>query len=349
MNQKNILLIVSGAVVGGHESQTLEITADLLSMGHRLTILCSAQSTAAYFHKLGCEVKVIDFAIPGKIWRQWLDASSVGGILAGHISGYDTILISAGTIEGLVAISHAIKKKVQNSEVVGYVPMYIDRSLTHGVIGKIYNCLLNSLGRAVDKYLTINKIQAVIIKKNLRRPTIYISNRIRPVTPPARSFGKRLIYVGRFDNQQKGLLDLLEKLDTPHNPYRELLMIGDGPDREQIHAKATSLKLLKVEFPGWLSGTSLEDRLGSDDLLIMNSRWEGEPLVVREFAARGLMSISREITGVRGLIRKKFRFESNQELEALLAKIHNNELLIEENYSTRLEKQDRIGFFEKNI
>ena len=341
VGNRNILLIVSGPVIGGHESQAYEIAADLLGMGHSMTIICSAQSTADYFGKMGCEVKVVNFTMPGKIWKQWMNSSAIGATLAGHIVGYDSILISAGTIEGVIPVSHAIKNKVGACEVIGYVPMYIDRSLTHGIVGKIYNCLLNTLGRAVDRYLTINKIQAAIIRKNLGRPTVFVANRIRPVTAPVQSYGKRLVYVGRFDDQQKGLLDLLEKLDSPQNPYGELIMIGDGPDREQIHAKAGLLKSLKVQFPGWLSGASLENFLGSNDVLIMNSRWEGEPLVVKEFAARGLMSISREITGVRGLITKKFRFESDLELHALLAKTYDNKVSVADNYSNRVEKSGR--------
>lgn len=341
MNNKKILIVISGAVIGGHESQAYEIAADLISMGHDVEIICSAQSTFDYFKTLECTIKLIDFIIPGKIWRQWLDSSKVREILKNNIVEFDTILISAGTIEGLIAVSHAIKKEKQDCRVIGYVPMYIDRSLTHGLVGKIYNCLLNQLGRAVDEYLTINKIQSAIIARNPQRPTVFIPNRIRTVMPPGRSFGKRLVYVGRFDDKQKGLLDLLDLLNDERNPYRELVMIGDGPDREQIVAKAKTLQQMTVSFPGWLSGETLEHFLGQDDVLILNSRWEGEPLVVREFGARNLLSISREITGVRGLIKKRFRFKNREQLCILLNQIHGDAMAGNENGLMRIREYDR--------
>lgn len=349
MNNKKILIIISGAVIGGHESQAYEIAADLIGIGHDVEIICSAQSTFDYFKMLGCTIRLIGFIIPGKIWRQWLDSSKVREILKKNIIGFDTILISAGTIEGLIAVSHAIKKEKQDCRIIGYVPMYIDRSLTHGVVGKIYNCLLNQLGRAVDGYLTINKIQSAIIQKNLRRPTVFIPNKIRTVTAPEKSFGKRLVYVGRFDDKQKGLLDLLDLLNDEKNPYRDLVMIGDGPDRESIVAKAKTVRQMNVTFPGWLSGEMLESFLGQDDVLILNSRWEGEPLVVREFGARNLLSISREITGVRGLIKKRFRFKNSEQLCILLNQTHSNEMAGKENGLMRIREYDRAQCLAKII
>lgn len=349
MSKKNILIIVSGSVIGGHESQAYEIAADLIGIGHKINIICSAQSTFDYFKVLGCNIELIDFIIPGKVWRQWLYSSKVRQVLKQRIIGFDTILISAGTIEGLIAVSHAIKKDVKDCRVIAYVPMYIDRSLTHGIVGKIYNYLLNCLGRAVDGYLTINKIQSTIMEKNLRIPTAFISNRIRTVIVPETSFGKRLVYVGRFDDKQKGLLDLLTLLNDTRNPYRELIMIGDGPDRDRIVAKAKTMKLVNVSFPGWLSGEALENFLGSDDVLILNSRWEGEPLVVREFGARGLLSISREISGVRGLIKKRFRFKNSQQLCDLLNQIYSGNVASEENGLMRIRESDRAACLTKVI
>lgn len=342
MNKKNVLIIVSGSVIGGHESQAYEIAADLINIGHSVTIICSAQSTFDYFKSLSCELKLINFIIPGKIWKQWFNSSKVEKILRDHIVGFDKIIVSAGTIEGLIAVSHAIKEKSSNSHVIGYVPMYIDRSLTHGIVGKIYNCMLNQLGRAVDTYLTINKIQAAVIVKNLKRPTHFVQNKIRTVKPPERSYGKRLIYVGRFDDKQKGLIDLLSILDNSVNPYRNLVMIGDGPDKEQLVEKVQSLKFLNVEFPGWLTGDRLEGSLGTEDVLIMNSRWEGEPLVVREFSERGLVSISRDITGVRGLIKRQFRFKDVNELNLLLERTYKNEFSEKEKSLMRFRRNNRI-------
>jgi hypothetical protein len=82
-----------------------------------------------------------------------------------------------------------------------------------------------------------------------------------------------------------------------------------------------------VEVKGWLSPEEIDDSIGLEDVLILNSRWEGEPLVVREFLERGLTCIARDIEGVRGLIDKKFRFTSQSELLPILNESYHSSRL----------------------
>ena len=213
------------------------------------------------------------------------------------------------------------------AHIISDVPMYIDRSHTHGLFGHLYNFLLDVIAKVADEYWTINRIQAYIIKKRVGITTNYILNRVRYVRKPTHTFGPRLVYVGRFDNKQKDVVGLLNLLDHPKNPYKNVILIGDGPDRQAVINVIKNTQYIAVEVKGWLSPEEIDDSIGLEDVLILNSRWEGEPLVVREFLERGLTCIARDIEGVRGLIDKKFRFTSQSELLPILNESYHSSRL----------------------
>jgi glycosyltransferase involved in cell wall biosynthesis len=115
---------------------------------------------------------------------------------------------------------------------------------------------------------------------------------------------------------------LLLILDRPENPYREMLLIGTGPAEVRLKSIAANMKWLHVKFLPWLDPHSMDTVLGLEDCLILNSRWEGEPLVVREFSARGLPCVARNIAGVRGVVPKKHRYGDEAELFSIMKKLY---------------------------
>lgn len=315
-----IVVIVSAAVVGGHEQQAYHLINDLIS-GADVTVVCSSEQIKEYFETLPCSVVTANFLKKGKIWKQLWYARTAAKILQKYIHNADKVIVSGGTIEATICPIYACKSLNNKLECIAYVPMYIDRSITHGFVGKLYNCMIDLIGRRPDAYCTINKIQAYILKKKLKKRVFILPNKIREVSPPTQSFGKRLIYVGRFDDKQKDLTSLLLLLDSQENPYREMLMIGSGPAENELKNIAKNSKYLHVTFLPWLDPQSMDNAIGFDDCLILNSRWEGEPLVIREFTARGLPCIAKNIDGVRGVVNKRLRFNNNFELLSIVIKV----------------------------
>jgi glycogen synthase len=102
-----------------------------------------------------------------------------------------------------------------------------------------------------------------------------------------------------------------------------VIFIGDGPDRMAIADKAQAVSHIKVNLGPWMPVTGVDQFLGVDDCLIMNSRWEGEPLVVREFTARGLPCVVRDIAGMRGVTNRSMRFSDADGLIGILKELHN--------------------------
>jgi glycosyltransferase involved in cell wall biosynthesis len=112
----------------------------------------------------------------------------------------------------------------------------------------------------------------------------------------------RLISVGRLapPKDWPTLLSALAKLDA--ETFAELVIVGDGPDRERVEDE--------------LAGSSLERRarllgerddvpglLSDADVFVLASRSEGLPLSVIEAMAAGLPVVASDVGGLRELVR----------------------------------------------
>lgn len=319
--KKYILVLVCGGVVGGHEIQLRTLLQDLCKVRNDVLVLCQTEATHAYFSPLQCEVLQVEFGVVGKVWHQWLAARTIAVQLQAFLMHANSILVSGGTIEACIGAARAAKLTHPEIELTAYLPMYIDRSRSHGLVGTIYDLVVDRMARVVDVYLTINRIQATLLRRHYGRPVKVVENAIQVVRPPRVSKGHRLIFLGRFDDAQKGLVELIDMLDRPGHSYPELILIGDGPDKVAIAARAAAAKFVTVQFMNWMSAVEVDDFLGKDDCLVMNSRWEGEPLVVREFTARGLPCVVRNITGMRGVTKKSLRFVDAASLIEILDRL----------------------------
>lgn len=345
---KKILVIISGDVIGGHEIQLKTILLDMRMEFVNILIICTSSTTREYFLDLGCPVYIVNFRLEGKIWKQWMKASEIVPVLKKHVLNADICFISGGTIEACIASARATKIISPQKKVIAYIPMYIDRTLSHGFIGSIYNVLTNRMAMIIDEFVTINRVQVYFLKKYFKRPVHLLENSIKNVRLPVDSKGKRLIYLGRFDDGQKGISELIQIVDQEDNPYKSLILIGDGPDKEKISAIASATKFIRVQIEGWMSTDEVDRFLGIDDCLIMNSSWEGEPLVVREFSSRGLPCVVRNIDGMRGVTHRFMRFDTSEQLVNILKKLHETErskLPVKINRVPQLNRKKIIEYF----
>ena len=111
-----------------------------------------------------------------------------------------------------------------------------------------------------------------------------------------------LVYVGRLD-EQKGLDLFLEQ--TPELfqrlPEHDLLLVGDGPQRDALEAQAQRLGIAeRVHFAGWQS--DIPGILKAAALFVLPSRWEGMPNALMEAMACGLPVAATGAEGVAELL-----------------------------------------------
>jgi starch synthase (maltosyl-transferring) len=141
-----------------------------------------------------------------------------------------------------------------------------------------------------------------------------------------------LAVVGRLE-KQKGvdwLLSLAPRL-LEAAPEHDLLLVGDGPQREELAARAAALGIAgRVHFAGWRP--DVPAILAASDLLLLPSRWEGMPNVVLEAMASRRPVVATRSEGVAELLGdapgpQTIAFGDSQELVSkALAIISNSSL-----------------------
>jgi GalNAc-alpha-(1->4)-GalNAc-alpha-(1->3)-diNAcBac-PP-undecaprenol alpha-1,4-N-acetyl-D-galactosaminyltransferase len=153
-------------------------------------------------------------------------------------------------------------------------------------------------------------------------------SRPKETTPIDGLSNRRLVMsLGRF-SLEKGY-DLLIRgfaLVAPDHPVWDLVIIGDGPERDALGQLAAQLGIAsRVHFPGRLENPAI--LLSQADLFVLPSRYEGFPNALLEAMACGVAAISfdcpsgpREIIrdGVNGLLVPP---ENIQMLSAAMARL----------------------------
>jgi glycosyltransferase involved in cell wall biosynthesis len=112
----------------------------------------------------------------------------------------------------------------------------------------------------------------------------------------------QLLFVGRLVHQ-KGLDLLLPALAQLQRLPWELVLLGDGPQREPLQQMAAELGIAeRVRFAGWQRGADLEAEYQHANLFVLPSRHEGMPNVVLEAMASGLPVLATRIAGNEELV-----------------------------------------------
>jgi len=116
----------------------------------------------------------------------------------------------------------------------------------------------------------------------------------------------RLIYLGRLAQQYKRVLDLAPIV-------RQLLgrgvdfkfsIVGDGPERKRLEDLLAAVPgaAERVQFHGWRSNQEALSILAAQDVLVLASDVEGQPLALLEAMGQGVVPVVTELPGMRALI-----------------------------------------------
>jgi colanic acid/amylovoran biosynthesis glycosyltransferase len=120
-----------------------------------------------------------------------------------------------------------------------------------------------------------------------------------PDPAPMPTGGPLLVAIGRLV-EQKGFALLIDAIaQLPDLPALHLTLVGDGPLRAQLEAKA---KGLPITFTGWQDESGVRATLAASHALILPSFAEGLPVVVMEGMAAGRPIIATSIAGIPELV-----------------------------------------------
>jgi glycosyltransferase involved in cell wall biosynthesis len=319
-----IAILVCTNVIGGHEFQAAELGKSLARYAS-VTFFVNQINHAPLFQSTGLEVFIVEGILlePGKLPLQYLNSWRRREIIRALVQNYDHVIVSAGTVEAAISVGFCLHGYKLSSL---YLPSFCDRVLMWGWPGYIYNCILATSCKVFDQIIAINRIQARLIHAITKVPTLVVENQIRKVVPSNQRGPHRLVFVGRLDNIKR-VDELMIWLDSNENPISQLLLIGDGPSRQELEALAKTFQHLNCSFLGWKSPEEQDQLIRSSDVLVLNSLVEGEPMVIREGRLRGMNFAVRNIHGVRGITSRKERFSSQKELLDILVRIEGQSKL----------------------
>lgn len=126
----------------------------------------------------------------------------------------------------------------------------------------------------------------------------------RPDHRPDYRIAGNILFIGRLA-AAKGVPVLMEAFARLRQtfPDARLTLIGDGPARPALEARAAALGLTDaIRFTGYLSQDEVAGELSRTDLFALPSFAEGVPVVLMEAMASGLPVLTTRIAGIPELV-----------------------------------------------
>jgi glycosyltransferase involved in cell wall biosynthesis len=167
---------------------------------------------------------------------------------------------------------------------------------------------LRKFRAVVDAVVVTNKLTAALVAQEsliAGERILYapygVKMPIHRLTLPMSDKVLRLAWVGRFEQAQKRVYDLvpiLKRLDRISLPYC-LLLAGDGPEATSLKEELQPwISLGKVRWLGRLDRQQLQHQVyDKSDVLLITSSWETGPIVAWEAMAAGLVVVSSRYVG----------------------------------------------------
>jgi len=115
---------------------------------------------------------------------------------------------------------------------------------------------------------------------------------------------KVILYVGRY-KKEKGLDLLIKAFRKVQNeiPNCKLVLVGDGPEKQDLLKVTLGLELKDIVFMDPLEHDKIPEIMNCADVFALCSLYEGMPTVVLEALACGVPVVSTDVGGVYKVVR----------------------------------------------
>jgi phosphatidyl-myo-inositol alpha-mannosyltransferase len=203
------------------------------------------------------------------------------------------------------------RQLLQRSEAVNVATFHskIPETLMSRTVIKVVTPYLKSVMRYLHVLTAVSDSGAEYAAGLTDQPITIIPNGIdlakyKQPTRKKRKANRTILYVGRLE-RRKGTKYLIQAFQilAQDNPDVELVIAGDGPDREKLELLAEDLKLKNVTFLGYIS-EELKLELLSDADIFCSPAIFGESfgIVLLEAMAMGTVSVAGNNSGYSDLM-----------------------------------------------
>jgi len=333
MNSKTVRLLLysDSPDFGGHEVMTLRILEHLLETGEftisfiysprngrlegELTaiqsrflelVLRPSSYTSGRLQMLRTPVAIGALRRIRELMRRFRPDCVIA--IQGEI-GLSSLGVLAGIREGVLTIS--------------YIPAaHTRRQRGDSRFPRLKDMILSLYYRLPSRYITISEKMGMMLReRGARQPIDVVENGVDPSV--FQRIDKRLArehlglpqadfltaLCGRIEFKQKGFDVLLRALEGRMREFNEwtFLVVGDGPDRQQLQATIEKLNLAhKVKILAWQQSMSLI--YSSVDLVVIPSKYEGVPAVMLEAMYYGLPIVGSAVDAMAELLPGEWLF-----------------------------------------
>ncbi len=306
-------------VLGGSEIEAQRVSAALIQRGHRVTVLCAGGApmpkTRQWRDPFGVPVGILTRRSRGTL-RDWSFAFAVAWTLFRERRNYRVayFLMQGAHLAMGLPVARLLGKPI----VMKISGSGIATIMCGSWLGRLELRWLNRWARRV---LILNPGMAqeaaaagLDARRLLWMPNPVDTDEFAPCGPEARrEIRERLgipanaevaIYVGRLAPEKElgSLLGAFAAI-APCRPDARLILVGDGPSREELEARAARLHLGdRIRFAGRRPAGEIRQWLQASDVFALVSSNEGFPCALSEAMAAGLSSVVTDIPGNTQLI-----------------------------------------------
>lgn len=299
-----VLHVAAPAAFGGLERVVSTLAAAQRDGGdevHVATLSADPQAEAfcGQLARRGIATHLMDVA-PRNYWRQHDAITALGRTLQPdvvHTHGYQADVIAGSAARRLAT---AVVTTLHGFTRVGF------RNRCYEWVQRRFACRCDAVVAVSDA------IARELTETGLPADKLHVIPNVLPPPGPrlTRAAARRVLglgedrwvigWAGRL-SREKGLDLLLDALALDPHPAYDLVVMGDGPEREALVAQTELLGLSdRVTWTGIIPGA---DRYFAGlDVLVLSSRTEGSPIVILEAMAAGVPIIATSVGGVTELL-----------------------------------------------
>lgn len=316
---------------GGHERMLLEWLKEASRQrGLAIRIHCrNIPDLVRECASAGFSVDAFSYATPERrrrIASIFRDLAATSGILR-KMRGDPIALFAPGVVQ--TGLGHVLLAAVCRRRVACYVPMaYASRDMRFRY-AVVRDWVARRVVRHVDIWITITGQQRQLLKAlwRVEAPVYTVANRLRlldeavAIAPGKKQGGLlRVLFLGRFDQNQKGLDWLVAELRR-HRPLwvgcMRFVFQGQGEYEQALRQLALELKDDLVSVAPWGDGTQA---IQQADVLLLPSRFEGFPLVAIEATHCGVPVVASNQSGLADVLPTECLFPFG-DFEAMISSI----------------------------
>lgn len=291
----SITIVLQDLALGGTERIAVRLARRWADLGYDVRLFCGDQA-GPLGALLGERVRIVTpgSSIPRKAGSVRRLAEAAATYLAAEPSD---VLFVPGNYHWRVVAKAAALPARQRPVIVAQVSAALRKPQRNRPRQIVYDLRMRRLLHKADGLVTLSdsaKGQATGIVPGPIVRTIASPALDDDLPPPSLAVGRTVIGAGRLV-PEKGFATLIEAVARIDDPTVTLVIVGDGPEAERLHALGAALGLSeRLQMPGYQR--DIRPWLDQARLFVLSSHFEGYPAVMIEAFAAGRPVVATDCT-----------------------------------------------------